>query len=83
MRRPCLARECDLLWAADGFAVGAARCTQYKISKIKFAISIIAITPATESTKACITSWWPATLSVFMANLPLKSSGSRDPDTTG
>jgi hypothetical protein len=33
------------------------RRTQYKISKIKLATSIMAITPATESTKACVASW--------------------------
>jgi hypothetical protein len=30
---------------------------QYKISKSKFAISIIAVTPAMESTKASLASW--------------------------
>ena len=33
------------------------RCSQYKIIKIKFAISMIAVTPATESTKASLASW--------------------------
>jgi hypothetical protein len=31
--------------------------TQYKISKIKFAISMMAVTPAMESTKASLASW--------------------------
>ena len=30
---------------------------QYRISKIKFAISVIAVTPATASTKASLASW--------------------------
>ena len=30
---------------------------QYKISKIKFAISVMAVTPATESTKASLAPW--------------------------
>jgi hypothetical protein len=30
---------------------------QYKISKIKLSISMIAVTPATESTKASLASW--------------------------
>jgi hypothetical protein len=42
---------------ADGFAVLSRRRTQYKISKIKLAISEMAITPARESTKACVASW--------------------------
>jgi hypothetical protein len=33
------------------------RDTQYKISKIKFAISMMAVTPATESNKASLASW--------------------------
>ena len=41
----------------DGFAVFAKRGSQYKIIKIKFAISMIAVTPATESTKASLASW--------------------------
>jgi hypothetical protein len=31
--------------------------TQYKISKIKLSISMIAVTPAIESSKACLASW--------------------------
>jgi hypothetical protein len=31
--------------------------TQYNINKIKLSISTIAVTPATESTKASLTSW--------------------------
>jgi len=30
---------------------------QYKISKIKFAISVMVVTPATESIKASLASW--------------------------
>jgi hypothetical protein len=41
---------------------------QYKISKTKLSISMIAVTPATESTKASLASWWPANLSTFMGN---------------
>ena len=33
------------------------RCGQYKISKIKLSISMIAVTPATESTNASLASW--------------------------
>ena len=58
------------------------RCTQCKISKIKVATSVIAITPATESAKACLASWWPANLSVFMANLPFKKWLPRGPELT-
>ena len=39
------------------FAVLSRRRTQYKISKIKLAISEMAITPARENTKACVASW--------------------------
>ena len=35
----------------------AAKGSQYKIIKIKSAISMIAVTPATESTKASLASW--------------------------
>ena len=42
---------------ADGFAVLSRRRTQYKMSKIKLAISEMAVTPARESTKACVASW--------------------------
>jgi hypothetical protein len=49
----------------------------------KVATSVIAITPATESAKACLASWWPANLSVFMANLPFKKVASaRGPELT-
>jgi hypothetical protein len=50
----------------EGKAVGCAQrrrlcCLserpQYKINKIKLSISMIAITPATESTKASLASW--------------------------
>jgi hypothetical protein len=34
-----------------------ARAVNYRISKIKYAVSIMAITPATESTKASLASW--------------------------
>jgi hypothetical protein len=57
------------------------RRTQCKISKIKVATSVIAITPATESAKACLASWWPVNLSVFMANLPFKKVASAQPRT--
>jgi hypothetical protein len=39
---------------------------QYRISKSKYAVSIMAVTLATESTKASRASWWPTYLSVFM-----------------
>jgi hypothetical protein len=35
----------------------AQESTQYKISKIKLALSIMAITPTTESTNACVAAW--------------------------
>ena len=41
--------------SADGFAVWAR--AQYKISKTKLSISIIAITPATDSTNVSLASW--------------------------
>jgi hypothetical protein len=44
---------------------------QYKMIKIKLAISIMAITPATASTNACVAAWRP-TLSVFMAKVRSK-----------
>jgi hypothetical protein len=46
------------LWlrTADGFAVLSRRCNQYKISKIKFAISMTAVTPAKERTRASLAS---------------------------
>ena len=40
---------------ADGFAVCAG--DQYKIIKIKFVASMIAVTPATASSKASLASW--------------------------
>jgi hypothetical protein len=40
---------------ADGFAV--CESGQYKISKIKLSISMIAVTPAMESAKASLASW--------------------------
>ena len=40
--------------------------SQYKISKIKLSISMTAVTPATESTKASRASWWSANRSIFM-----------------
>jgi hypothetical protein len=55
------------------------RDTQYKISKIKFAISMMAVTPATESNKASLASWWPANRSAFMTKA--RFGGCRDPDT--
>jgi hypothetical protein len=33
------------------------KSTQYKISNIKLSISMIAVTPATESTNASLASW--------------------------
>ena len=42
--------------SADGFAV-LSRVAQYKISKIKLSISMIAVTAARESTKASLASW--------------------------
>jgi hypothetical protein len=45
---------------------------QYKISKSKYAVSIIAVTLATESTKASLASLWPANRSIFMGNDQLK-----------
>ena len=41
--------------SADGFAVCAG--DQYKIIKIKFVASMIAVTPATASSKASLASW--------------------------
>src|SRR5262249_60647023 len=41
---------------ADCFAVSE-RAAQYNISKSKFAISMIPVTPATESTNASLASW--------------------------
>ena len=41
--------------AADGFAVCAG--DQYKIIKIKFVATMIAVTPATASSKASLASW--------------------------
>ena len=46
-------RQSRWLRTADGFAVFA----QCKIIKSKYAVSIIAVTPATESTKASLASW--------------------------
>ena len=40
------------------------KCSQYKISKTKLSISMIAVAPATETTKASLASWL---LSIFMA----------------
>jgi len=62
--------------SADGFAVRAG--DQYKISKIKLVASMIAVTPAMESIKASLASWWPTTLSVLIAKVRLR--GCRDPD---
>jgi hypothetical protein len=57
----------------EGKAVGCVPPTallfeqaQYKINKSKYAVSIIAVTAATESTKASLASWWPANRSIFM-----------------
>jgi hypothetical protein len=47
-------REPLFIFTVCGFA---ARNGQYKISKTKLSISMIAVTPATESTKASLASW--------------------------
>src|SRR6516225_9859182 len=48
-------RQSRWLRTADGFAVCAG--DQYKIIKIKFVASMIAVTPATASSKASLASW--------------------------
>ena len=46
---------------------------QYKISKSKFATSIMAVTPATESTKASLASLRPTNLSAFIVIVRFKN----------
>jgi hypothetical protein len=38
-------------------AIASSQDNQYKISKIKLAISTMVVTPATESTNACVAAW--------------------------
>jgi len=45
-------------------------CNQYKYSITKFQISMMLITPATESAKACLASRLPSNLSAFTTILP-------------
>jgi hypothetical protein len=42
-----------LLSRSDALAIGP----QYKLSKIKFPTSMMVVTPATASNKACVASW--------------------------
>jgi hypothetical protein len=44
----------------------------------KFQNSIIAITPATESVKACLASRLPSVLAVFIPDFHKKNGGDRD-----
>jgi hypothetical protein len=61
---------------ASLFLLRDLRAAQETLSSRKFAISMIVVTPATESTKASLASWWPANLAVFMANV--RSSLAQD-----
>ena len=51
-----LSRNC---WKAcrSPLRIGQSRSDQYKISKTKFVISMIVVTPATESIKASLACW--------------------------
>jgi hypothetical protein len=54
--RFCNAADCRWHHPADGLCCLRKRF-QYKISKSKFTISMMAVTPATESTNASLSSW--------------------------
>src|SRR5262249_55010693 len=59
----------------------SSQSNQYKVSKIRLSITMIAVTPAMESTKASLAASCPTKLAVFIANIQL--SGCRDPKHMG
>jgi hypothetical protein len=59
----------------------SSQSNQYKVSKIRLSITMIAVTPAMESTKASLAASCPTNLAVFIANIQL--SGCRDPKHMG